>query len=838
MSSLYETKLNNLYDKILESYSIEASMKNEIFKIVLDTDNSRQFNVIRNATNKLKELNQDIPYGFLAKFALGIKYNKFMKNIQNKLSDVDNIISLDTSIDPRMSVLSNSRKLFKFCSIFSEQYMEKGYPFEDYIPPRVNHNNLNLLRALYYICYFLLTTNFLVMEDINTYDIILIQLASFLKSSGRVNEAAGNMDAIKIKLNLLLDVFNIDHTSILNEGADVEKEFTLIPLRFITGCIAYMILESLQIPGIKNSKYYNCFVLSMIIDEESSIFTDEFKIFTKLVSIGHYLDHCRTTTGYSQLDTEPENMDPSNNQEGMGPIWLRKILMKYYKTDNWIECKKEYLDVQYNELIRSGFDRQSEDNIPIGESNRNRCSKVFGGNEDFESPKFLDFCDNFFLAWTELLIHPLVKKENSCNYDAFLTDEMLYMSKDYSNYCLVSQKGNKVNAENILIQSVPIVRLLMPGIEELWEKEFREYLKTEKYNPQQIDDISKNTRLLYSEIYPKDDKKNYITHDWRTSSISDDGYEYDLIKEGTVLFRGVQNKITKKENNTRAIKNIYANSGYLIDNEEKSKILPTYYSPNVDKAFGYLWTEEEFDKRSVIQVLTVKRDIILLKMDSQHNLEKILEDVKDNKELLESVKFFFSVKSTDEPILGRLSSHENDFRVLDYLCKNNFDGYSANPFGSFETSELAICNASELLRLELLISINETSDSRLTLTDIDYILNDIVSKKENITKEFIETGEYPFFNYEDRKIPGHLASPEFFNGKQKSFVDKSSGKNTSLMQNSIPSLRNKIGKILEVQINGLAGRDLKYLHGKLIKEYNVNINDKNSMINFLKIHEP
>jgi hypothetical protein len=146
----------------------------------------------------------------------------------------------------------------------------------------------------------------------------------------------------------------------------------------ISMTIAYQVLCSIsrQFP-LQQSKYSETIVFTSGIIANDEMLTrydtcQEMKDVVDSVSImcmGHYLDHCRPTTRFSQLDTITNPVVPNNPFHGdtvgitdfnkpLGQPWLKFLLERYdFQNDGWHAFKQFWFDKQIDVLTRTGFQR-------------------------------------------------------------------------------------------------------------------------------------------------------------------------------------------------------------------------------------------------------------------------------------------------------------------------------------------------------------------------------------------------------------------------------------------------------------------------------------------------
>lgn len=296
-----------------------------------------------------------------------------------------------------LTILNVTKNIY---SIICNNYGMKGYPLLIANPPRFNHNILNWLRSLWFVNKFLLESSVIENNSLTNTDIVLIQLGTFLKSSGRVNESNTLMT---MKYSQIKNILDID----VPITGDQDPTINAHVLKFISACIAKDILHYIGSLDLNTSPYYKYLVLSLIItptDSHFKNFPEDFQEFAKITSIGHYLDHCRPTTGFSQLDSEVEGSTGVNDPKG--PKWLKEILNKYKLTRKWSETKREYLQYQREILERSGYNIYEPDrnkNSVTDYDTQYRCRNLWDRSGSI-SQKFVDLSTNFEDAWSTIVM--------------------------------------------------------------------------------------------------------------------------------------------------------------------------------------------------------------------------------------------------------------------------------------------------------------------------------------------------------------------------------------------------------------------------------------------------
>ena len=388
-SEILESKLRQAFTQV---YRTPTVLQNQLIKLDLpDSINNFLKTEIGNISF---ELSQALIFYSPLFEKVNLEMNKY-------LYEIPDLEKLSGSDQEQLLVTLNITK--NIYSIVCNNYGMVGYPLLISNPPRFNHNILNWLRSLWFVNKFLLESSVIANNSLNNKDIILIQLGTFLMSSGRVNESA---QEIRLPYSIIKRIFDID----VSITGDKDTYINVHLLRLISACIAKDILY--YIDGTngylsQSSKYYKYLILSLIIPPGNPNFTnfpEDFQEFSKIISIGHYLDHCRPTTGFSQLDTEVEGL--TNQADPKGAKWLEEILSKYKLTRTWSETKTKYLQYQREILERSGFNIYQYDldkNSETDYTDQYRCKKLWD-RSDPVSQKFIDLSTNFEDAWSTIVM--------------------------------------------------------------------------------------------------------------------------------------------------------------------------------------------------------------------------------------------------------------------------------------------------------------------------------------------------------------------------------------------------------------------------------------------------
>ena len=300
----------------------------------------------------------------------------------NGIKNLDEVINNVPTNDPKTRILQLYEKVVKgICSIICLEHSSVHYPHYITGVPRQNHGVLNHIRSLWFSCLVLinkLKEDDPLVRSCNNYDLVLIMLSSFMKSINRVSEASGTAVPLKLynargTLPQLVDSFGIKQN-----WPDRKKDMIISAVDLGTMVFQTQILKTLldKISFDTNCTekiYQNIIFCTMMyhtrdagrsgVDQESVVefsddTDDDIKNLSYLLNIPHYLDHCRATTGYSQLDNRYYNSN--------------KWILDYLGV-NTVGIKTYYHQQQLNCLSLSGFRTDNLDTDTIGIDYTNRC---------------------------------------------------------------------------------------------------------------------------------------------------------------------------------------------------------------------------------------------------------------------------------------------------------------------------------------------------------------------------------------------------------------------------------------------------------------------------------
>jgi hypothetical protein len=378
---------------------------------------------------------------------LGIAYIPAMEGCNSRLTlQIDHVPPPDTWLPVGMRKFERVWYILKILkpilgAIF-ETYSTTQYPALKTYPARYNHNSLNHLRSVWYTAVFLANSGF--TNDLNNMDIFLLLLGSVFKSIGRTDESNAGPSARDYNMRDVLRPFQ-GHGSLPNQSwPDLPPEcgydfstWTMPGTVVISMTIAYQVLCSIsrQFP-LQQSKYSETIVFTsgIIANDEMLARYDtcqEMKDVVDSVSImcmGHYLDHCRPTTRFSQLDTITNPVVPNNPfhsdavgitdfNKPLGQPWLKFLLERYdFQNDGWHSFKQFWFDKQIDVLTRTGFQRirngpflqaNGKDHTSIGAAPSigvdwgQRCNTLF---DPTPTVRIVTLANSFDRAWDAIFI--------------------------------------------------------------------------------------------------------------------------------------------------------------------------------------------------------------------------------------------------------------------------------------------------------------------------------------------------------------------------------------------------------------------------------------------------
>ena len=309
--------------------------------------------------------------------------------------------------------------------VYFMEYSKKQYPANFSYVPRQNHNGLNHLRSVYFSYIILTSSTFLYKNNLNNIDIFLIMYSSYFRSAGRLHEYGDS------KVNPMPTSKTITFSSFLSETNkflpnEIKQDFPpldqfpdisnnkLSDLICVSGLLLLQGLKCMSnyidFGKSKIVKYLFCFI-STDIKQFITKFpqtTSDYLDASMIITLPHYLDHCRTTTGFSQVDSEfgMPHPDQKNYPIGRGQGWIEVFLEKYYDS-HILSTKKFMFNTQKNILRKTGYSLMSDDMIEkqipeLSYSIENRCREMNAPDEKYGrlSKKFEELSDDYDKAWS------------------------------------------------------------------------------------------------------------------------------------------------------------------------------------------------------------------------------------------------------------------------------------------------------------------------------------------------------------------------------------------------------------------------------------------------------
>ena len=358
-------------------------------------------------------------------------YEPYMRNIARDMEGLQAVdletLAVGGNLDTRIRSILDA--LAPVLDIIYKQYSGRQYPNYKLGIPRYNHNSLNHLRSVFFCAQVLLTTTFVELNSIKNSQIFMILLYSFLKSIGRVNERSGSNGPIQYNPNQYVEVFSEEigagggavaeagnQSLPPQEAPDVPNldKYDITSFTSVSSVIQYQILVSIAKKfGLTGDMSYQNSVYNLVVSPYQPNFENfnsnnaaEAKLINTggMIAVGHYLDHCRPTTGYSQLDSKDKNVgDQIPGDLGTGQPWVTIFLNKWRNPAHfatWLDYKAFLHKKQYDILLATGYSPMGDAAIPIERSSGRRCSAAFSSGLTQE---FIDLSYNFGQAWKIML---------------------------------------------------------------------------------------------------------------------------------------------------------------------------------------------------------------------------------------------------------------------------------------------------------------------------------------------------------------------------------------------------------------------------------------------------
>ena len=368
----------------------------------------------------------------------GVAYARYVEQV------IKNIMILcpeEIVIDPpnirgnkRENIIYILKLLKPFFNIVFEEFSIKRYPADTdtSLPPRMNHNGLNHLRSVYYTAYVLETSEFIEHYEIDNNELFLILLSSYFLSIARFDELdPTTYDLANPSIHFTPDEF-YQFYGIVQHPASIyfyQYAFNCSHLRYLSNLFIADVFRIIRqkIPqlrnvndparfNIDNALHLNALSSDHIYQGVAAADpnTDRIIDFTSILSLGHYFDHVRPTTGYSQLDNDAPG-NPNLRRQGIpgepgtiarGPVWLYNFITKFRPAADWTSRKSFYYSRIYQSLQESGFrNRALRDPFPMDQEFGLRADRRYTTNNIFYPNVTYNFdaiSKDFDLAWKNI----------------------------------------------------------------------------------------------------------------------------------------------------------------------------------------------------------------------------------------------------------------------------------------------------------------------------------------------------------------------------------------------------------------------------------------------------
>lgn len=332
-------------------------------------------------------------------------YTKYINNVTQRLFN-ETIGITDKQIrdvkgNPKDRILGLYNLIVKkVCSIICVEYSTNHYPHLITPLPRINHNVLNHIRSLWFSCLILM--NKIQSEKYNNHDIVLIMISSFMKSINRISESGGDVKCY-VNINDLLQIEEIKELKQKWPGL-ITENVGISTTALSSLCMHVQVLKTLStkldFETNCSEKYYNYVVFSTGAHSGSYNYDPDKGMhnFSCLINAPHYLDHCRFSTAFSQLDNNSMAMFGKQPNDLNSPSkWLTDYLNEVNMDNNVI--KEYYHQQQLRCLTLSGLNVKDIKQITKNLPDRCRLSVM---RERVYGDTFLEYCNNPTIALSEM----------------------------------------------------------------------------------------------------------------------------------------------------------------------------------------------------------------------------------------------------------------------------------------------------------------------------------------------------------------------------------------------------------------------------------------------------
>jgi len=311
--------------------------------------------------------------------------------------------------------------------VIFRNFSSKPYPaYRKYEIPRMNHNGVNHLRQSFFTGILMINTNVVEKYNLNNADLILLLIVGYCISIGRINEVAtsDNPQNMPTLPDGWLSKFFPGQEEIgKNIGTYNVNQVPRLLLN--SGIMIYQILEAVQtFIDLKTSSTLFHHIISLTMAKLKDLDTfygqhgddvDKWIDIAGLINVGHYLDHCRPSTGYAQLNTKGIG-------DGQGSPFVKNFLTRNISGGNipekWNNIKFTFFKIQLETISRTtGY------TLPIGweeqlkqemlQNKESHCRDLWGRYHAGLNPAMMEMVSkDFELLWNRIFYNSNIKLGN------------------------------------------------------------------------------------------------------------------------------------------------------------------------------------------------------------------------------------------------------------------------------------------------------------------------------------------------------------------------------------------------------------------------------------------
>jgi hypothetical protein len=316
-------------------------------------------------------------------------------------------------------------------AIIFKTFSSQPYPvYRDHEIPRLNHNGVNHLRQCFFTGLLMINTNVVEKYKLNNADLILFLIVGYCMNLGRVNER-GAIDNETEDMPILPDGWLSDLFPGQKQFGKsfIDYNVNQVPRYFAnTNIMLYQILRAVQYyVDLENNATLYPYILSLSSSRIKDLYgyygamgehIDKWINLVGLLHVGHYLDHCRPTTGYSQLNTKGDG----GNAQGL--YFVKQFLMNNIvgsdKPGNWDDIKLIFFEFQIRVIASTNGYKLPENwkDILATEIKHNKnehCSELWK-RTPVDHNMFLMTSKDFELLWNRIFYNSNINLGNWRDY--------------------------------------------------------------------------------------------------------------------------------------------------------------------------------------------------------------------------------------------------------------------------------------------------------------------------------------------------------------------------------------------------------------------------------------